>query len=38
MFELPSHGTGKSTKEFHVTLTYAKEKFAKANINRLKVA
>jgi len=36
MFELPSHG--KSTKDFHVTINYAKEKFAKANINRLKVA
>jgi ATP-dependent Clp protease ATP-binding subunit ClpX len=36
MFELPSHG--KSTKDFHVTITYAKEKFSKVNINRLKVA
>ncbi len=36
MYELPSQG--KSAKDFHVTLTYAKEKFAKANVNRLKVA
>lgn len=35
MFELPS---SKQTKEFSVTLTYAKEKFAKSNVNKLKVA
>src|ERR1041385_1329522 len=40
MFELPStisHGKS-SSKEFHITLSYAKEKFSKANLNRLKVA
>jgi len=36
MFEVPS--ATKAQKEFHVTLNYAKEKFGKANINRLKVA
>ncbi|MEO0311707.1 MAG: hypothetical protein RIQ89_1364 [Bacteroidota bacterium] len=36
MFELPS--AGKATKEFNVTLGYAKEKFGKTNINKLKVA
>lgn len=36
MFEVPS--ATKSQKEFHITLNYAKEKFSKANINRLKVA
>ena len=36
MYELPSQG--KAAKEFHVTLSYAKEKFAKTNVNRLKVA
>ena len=36
MYELPSQG--KSTKEFHLTLTYAKEKFSKVNVNRMKVA
>lgn len=36
MFELPS--AKQSTKEFSVTLSYAKEKFAKSNVNKLKVA
>ncbi len=36
MFEVPS--ATKTQKDFHITLTYAKEKFSKANINRLKVA
>jgi ATP-dependent Clp protease ATP-binding subunit ClpX len=36
MFEVPS--SPKTQKEFHVNVTYAKEKFSKANINRLKVA
>ena len=36
MFEIPS--AKHSTKDFHVTLSYAKEKFAKANVNKLKVA
>ncbi|MCX6290951.1 MAG: ATP-dependent Clp protease ATP-binding subunit ClpX [Bacteroidetes bacterium] len=36
MFEVPS--ASKSQKEFHISMTYAKEKFGKANINRLKVA
>jgi ATP-dependent Clp protease ATP-binding subunit ClpX len=36
MYELPSQG--KAAKEFHLTLTYAKEKFSKVNINRMKVA
>jgi len=36
MYETPS--ATKAQKEFHITLNYAKEKFSKANINRLKVA
>jgi ATP-dependent Clp protease ATP-binding subunit ClpX len=36
MFEIPT--SSKTSKEFHITLTYAKEKFSKANVNRLKVA
>ncbi|MCC7232074.1 MAG: ATP-dependent Clp protease ATP-binding subunit ClpX, partial [Bacteroidia bacterium] len=36
MFELPSGKAG--VKEFTVTLNYAKEKFAKSNVNKLKVA
>ena len=36
MFEVPS--SSKTPKEFHISLSYAKEKFSKANINRLKVA
>jgi ATP-dependent Clp protease ATP-binding subunit ClpX len=36
MFEIPS--AKHSPKEFVVTLSYAKEKFAKANVNKLKVA
>jgi ATP-dependent Clp protease ATP-binding subunit ClpX len=36
MFEVPS--AAKTQKEFVITLNYAKEKFSKANINRLKVA
>ncbi len=36
MYEMPSQG--KSVKEFHLTLLYAKEKFSKVNINRMKVA
>lgn len=36
MFEVPS--STKTQKEFHISLSYAKEKFSKANINRLKVA
>lgn len=36
MFELPTSKQG--IKEFHVTLSYAKEKFAKSNVNKLKVA
>jgi ATP-dependent Clp protease ATP-binding subunit ClpX len=36
MFEVPSNKQG--IKEFTLTLAYAKEKFAKANVNRLKVA
>ncbi len=36
MFEVPS--ATKAQKDFHITLSYAKEKFSKANINRLKVA
>ncbi|CAN5367571.1 ATP-dependent Clp protease ATP-binding subunit ClpX [soil metagenome] len=36
MYELPSQG--KAVNEFHLTLTYAKEKFSKVNINRMKVA
>lgn len=36
MFEVPSNKQG--IKEFTLTLAYAKEKFSKANINRLKVA
>ena len=35
MYELP---TAKATKEFNLTLTYAREKFEKSNVNRLKVA
>ncbi len=36
MFEVPSNKQG--IKDFTLTLAYAKEKFSKANINRLKVA
>jgi len=36
MYEVPS--ATKSQKDFNISLTYAKEKFGKANINRLKVA
>lgn len=36
MYEIPSNKQG--IKEFNLTLAYAKEKFSKANINRLKVA
>ncbi len=36
MYEVPS--ATKAQKEFNISLTYAKEKFGKANINRLKVA
>lgn len=36
MYELPSQG--KAAKDFHLTLSYAKEKFSKVNINRMKVA
>jgi ATP-dependent Clp protease ATP-binding subunit ClpX len=36
MFEIPSAKQG--SKEFVVTLSYAKEKFAKTNVNKLKVA
>ena len=36
MFEVPS--ATKAQKDFNISLTYAKEKFGKANINRLKVA
>src|SRR5436190_3604437 len=36
MYEVPS--SSKAQKEFHISLSYAKEKFSKANINRLKVA
>ena len=36
MFESPT--MQKSTKEYHITLTYAKEKLARTNINKLKVA
>jgi ATP-dependent Clp protease ATP-binding subunit ClpX len=36
MYELPSQG--KAAKEFHLTLLYAKEKFSKVNVNRMKVA
>jgi ATP-dependent Clp protease ATP-binding subunit ClpX len=36
MFEVPS--AKHSTKEFTITLAYAKEKFAKTNVNKLKVA
>ncbi len=35
MYEIP---TGKQIKEFHLTLTYAREKFEKSNVNRLRVA
>ena len=34
MFSMPS----KQEKELHVTLDYAKEKFAKTDVNRLQVA
>lgn len=36
MFEVPS--VKHTSKDFHITLQYAKEKFAKANVNKLKVA
>ena len=36
MFESPT--MQKSSKEYHITLTYAKEKLARTNINKLKVA
>lgn len=36
MFEVPS--AKHSSKEFIITLVYAKEKFAKTNVNKLKVA
>jgi ATP-dependent Clp protease ATP-binding subunit ClpX len=36
MFEVPS--AKHSSKDFTITLTYAKEKFAKTNVNKLKVA
>lgn len=36
MFELPS--SKQTVKEFNVSLSYAKEKFAKSNVNKLKVA
>jgi ATP-dependent Clp protease ATP-binding subunit ClpX len=36
MFEAPS--MQKASKEFHVTLNYAREKLARTNINKLKVA
>jgi hypothetical protein len=35
MYELP---TGKQVKEFRLTLTYARDKFEKSNVNRLRVA
>ena len=35
MYEIP---TGKQIKEFHLTLNYAREKFEKSNVNRLRVA
>jgi ATP-dependent Clp protease ATP-binding subunit ClpX len=35
MYEIP---TGKATKEFRLTLGYAKDKFEKSNVNRLRVA
>ncbi|MFM8431431.1 MAG: ATP-dependent Clp protease ATP-binding subunit ClpX [Bacteroidota bacterium] len=35
MYDLPS---SKQTKEFQLTLSYAKEKFEKSNVNRLRVA
>lgn len=35
MYEIP---TGKQVKEFHLTLSYAREKFEKSNVNRLRVA
>ena len=37
MFEVPSASKG-ATKDFVVTLSYAKEKFTKSNVNKLKVA
>jgi len=36
MFEIPS--MGKAVKEFNISMSYAHEKFAKANVNKLKVA
>lgn len=36
MFEIPS--SKQVSKEFHISLTYANEKFAKSNVNKLKVA
>jgi ATP-dependent Clp protease ATP-binding subunit ClpX len=36
MFEVPT--AKHSSKDFTITLTYAKEKFAKTNVNKLKVA
>jgi len=36
MFEIPS--AKHSSKDFHITLSYAQEKFAKTNVNKLKVA
>ncbi|MFM7728352.1 MAG: ATP-dependent Clp protease ATP-binding subunit ClpX, partial [Flavobacteriales bacterium] len=35
MYEIPSN---KQSKEFTLTLNYAKEKFEKSNVNRLRVA
>lgn len=35
MYEVP---TGKNLKDFHLSLSYAKEKFEKSNVNRLRVA
>ncbi len=37
MFEVPSAGKS-APKDFVVTLSYAKEKFSKSNVNKLKVA
>ncbi len=36
MFEIPS--MKHSSKDYHISLSYAKEKFAKTNVNKLKVA
>jgi len=36
MFELPA--SKQTVKEFNISLSYAKEKFAKSNVNKLKVA